>query len=48
MTIIEVDTEKGFWHGGLYWSIDQDGNNVRLNKKEYDQMIINKDVLILE
>jgi len=48
MTIIEVDTEKGFWHGGLYWSKDQYNNPVRLSKKEYNQMIINKDVLILE
>lgn len=43
--LVIVDTEVGFWHGGLYWSRDQNGNLITLTPDEYDQMMINGEVI---
>ena len=48
MTIVEVDMDVGFWHGSQFWSKDTDGNTVRLTKKEYDQMMVNGEVIELD
>ena len=46
MTIIEVEP-KGFWHGSLFYSVDTEGYSVILNRKEYDQMLTNWQVIVL-
>ena len=48
--IVEVDMENGFWYGcpKMFWSKDQDGNIVSLSKKEYEQMMVNAEVLVLD
>ena len=48
MTIVEVDM-NGFWYGKpkKYFSKDAEGNLIVLTKKEYEQMMVNGEVIAM-